>query len=266
MLVLLLVLQRFGHRQWGNISELTTKNHSVTLHPVNADGTLDKGEVGVDFYPEDEIHAGWSLLGRATTVVGARKGGDNRGNTGGECAEAQCKVKDDTVGGAPEKHSEAIQKIQGAASEDTGSADTTKRDPSDPMNHPARAEALHVYDQAREAYRKAYSDLMKAHDLVLKVSWPEASRPEEWRIIEHAQALGKNDKNIEGHIPVVNYARQFDQYSTHHIRDFLGLNLVKGEGSGSRTLRLIVMNRLRPIYDLDGKQFWTVFWQCVACV
>jgi hypothetical protein len=74
-LVLFLVLQRFGPRQWGEISELIAKEHLVSLHPVNADGTLDEDQAGVNFYPKDRVHSGWSLLGRATTVVGANTGG-----------------------------------------------------------------------------------------------------------------------------------------------------------------------------------------------
>jgi len=35
--------------------------------------------------------------------------------------------------------------------------------------------------------------------------------------------------------------------------------------SGTRTLRLIAMSRLWPIYDLGGEQFWNAFWQCVTC-
>ena len=55
-----LVLQRFGRRQWGEISELTAEDHSVSLLPVNVDGTLDEDEVGVSFYPGDKLYSGWS--------------------------------------------------------------------------------------------------------------------------------------------------------------------------------------------------------------
>ena len=136
-----------------------------------------------------------------------------------------------------------------------GGTRTTKHDP-------AVAKKMHAFNQACDAYREAYNDIIKSHNLVLKVSWPEASRPEEWKIIGHTQVLGKTDKLIDGHIPVVHYARDFGCYSTHHIRDFLGTN---GEGR-TWILRLIVMNHLHPIYDLDGKEFWNAFWQCVACM
>jgi hypothetical protein len=86
LLVLLLVLQRFGRGQWGFISELTAESQSVFLHLINTGGTLGKDEVAVDFFPEDMVHSSWSLLGRATTVVGAsRKEGDG-GAAGGDPA------------------------------------------------------------------------------------------------------------------------------------------------------------------------------------
>jgi hypothetical protein len=103
----------------------------------------------------------------------------------------------------------------------------------------------------------------KTHDLILKISWPETSRVAEWRVVAHAQGLGKADEFIRGHIPEVKYGRDFDQYSTQRIRDFLDLQ--HGKESGTRTLRLIVMNRLRPIHDLDGEQLWDAFWDCFAC-
>ena len=49
-------------------------------------------------------------------------------------------------------------------------------------------------------------------------------------------------------------------YPTHHIRDFLSINS-KG---GTQILQLIVINHLCPIYELDGKEFWNAFWQCIA--
>ena len=279
MLVLLLVLQRFGRRQWGWISELSTEDCTVSLHPINADGTLGGGNVGVNFYPEDEVHSSWTLLGRATTVVGAnRKAEDKVGTTGGELTEAHGEIEDDGVGAASRKGSEDIRWMEGETGKDTGGAggDGAGAGPTerDPMFDPGYAvnnevdeglnEEWRTYYRARDDYREAHGKIAKMHNLVLKVSWPEASRLEEWKIIKHAETLGKDDRFIRGHIPEVKYARDFGRYSTHHIRDFLGL---RQDGSpGTRSLRLTVMNRLRPIYDLDGKQFWKAFWECVACM
>ena len=149
---------------------------------------------------------------------------------------------------------------------DTSGTITIKHNPSDATNDvdPGMADGWRIYNQGRDAYRATYGEIIKAHNLVLKVSWPETSRPEEWKVIEHARTLGGDDKFIRGHIPEVKCARDLGRYSTQHIRGFLGL---QPDGCpGTRTLRLIVMNRLRPIYDLDGKHFWGAFWECVACV
>ena len=279
MLVLVLVLQRFGRRQWGWISELSAENHSVSLHPINADGTLGGDEVDVKFYPEDKIHSSWTLLGRATTVVGANMDvEDNGGITGGEHAKAHGEVKDDNAGVAARKDPEDVQWIQKEAGKATGGArnddagvGTTGIDPGiDPsytINNEADEELSkewRAYYQARDDYREAYGKTIEMRNLVLKVSWPETSRLEEWKVIEHAQTLGKDDELIRGHIPEVKCARDFGHYSTRHIRGFLGL---QPDGCpGTRTLRLVVMNRLRPIYDLGGEHFWKAFWQCVACM
>jgi hypothetical protein len=218
LLVLLLVIQRFGRSQWGFIPELSTEDHSVLLHPI-AGGTLGEDEVAVNFYPEDKVYSGWSLLGRATTVVGA-----NRNNNG------RARV--------------SSRKVLNKADE-------------------VQDKKWRKFYQARNKYRKATTDTIKSHDLVLKVSWPETSRVKEWKIIKQAQKLGESNKFIKGHIPEVKYTRDLDRYSTEHVRRFLGLYQ---EGpSGTRTLRLIVMNRLRPIYDLDGEQFWKAFWQSFIC-
>ena len=235
VLVLLLVLQRFGRRQWGEISELTAEGHSVPLHPVNADGTLGKDEVDVNFYPVDRVYSGWSLLGRATTVVGANVEGD------GSDAPAE------------EEHTQSRDK--------TG--DNVVGTTVDGKPEEAKSGGTSGWDRARDAYRKACDDIIKAHNLILKISWPETSRLAEWTIVAHAQTLGETDEFIRGHIPEAKYGRDFDRYSTRHIRDFL--NLQCNEQSGTRTLRLIVMNRLRPIHDLDGKQLWDAFWQCFLC-
>ena len=248
MLVLLLVLQRFGPRQWGEISELTTVENSVLLHPVSVDGTLDKDEVGVNFYPEDKVHSAWSPLGRATTVIGASVGKKPSGTrTRGGHVRALDEVEEN-VAGIKVDENPAKVKADGASPSNTVSGEDGVRSAS---------------EQARDAYRKACDDTIRAHDLVLKISWPETLRPPEWRIIMHAQGLGKTDEFIKGHIPEVKYGRDFDQYSTQRIRDFLGLQC--RIEPGTRTLRLIVMNRLRPIHDLDGEQLWGAFWDCFGC-
>ncbi|KAF9645198.1 hypothetical protein BDM02DRAFT_687172 [Thelephora ganbajun] len=118
MFVLLLVLQRFERHQWGYIAELT---HSVPLCRVNDDGILGEDAVSVNFYPEDKVYSSWSLLGRATNVVGANV--EDNGNAEGECAEVQGEAKGSAVGGAPVKDSADIQRTQGEAVKDIGNVE-----------------------------------------------------------------------------------------------------------------------------------------------
>ena len=233
MLVLLLLLQRFGHRQWGNISELTTEDRTVSLYPIDVDGSLGKEAVGINFFPEDTVHSSWTLLGRATTVIGANREGDGGdGNSRREPGEARYEGDDGAaIGDAPGEDSEDTQRDQGGAGGENGGAEggngpggtnTAERDP-------AGVEAWRIYNQARDAYRKGFDDIAKSHNLVLKVSWPEVSRLEEWKIIGRARTLGEADELIKGHIPVVHCARDFGHYSTRHIRDFLGIELARGK-------------------------------------
>ena len=127
------------------------------LYPTNVDGTLGE-EVGVNFYLEDKVYSGWALLGRATTVVGASgDGNDNGGGTEGECNEAQpvqAEIEEDTGD------------VKGEIR--PGGTGTTKHDP-------AVAKKMHAFNQACDAYLEAYNNIIKSHNLALKVSWPEAS-------------------------------------------------------------------------------------------
>ena len=242
LLVLLLVLQRFGRSQWGYIPELSAQDQSVLLHPICAGGTLNENNtVSVNFYPEDEVHVAWSPFGRATTVVGANRNSLRNASKDTPRAQEEAGKRSGSLGG---DHSTSV-----------GTSQTEP--PSTERGGTCK------FFEARAEYLETLAKIITSHDLVLKVSWPETSRLEEWKIVEHAQSLGKNDKFIKGHVPDAKYARDFERYSTAHIRRFL---YPQEDGrSGTQILRLIVMNRLRPIHDLDGKEFWKVFWQCVAC-
>lgn len=202
----------------------------------------------VNFHPTDKVYSGWSLLGRATTVVGASAegvGSDPPAREG--YAESLEMVGDSVIESTVDGNPEEVK---------TGEADSGDTDNGEDRVRGA-------LDEARDAYRKACDDIIKAHNLVLKISWPETSRIPEWMIVAHAQTLGETDEFIRGHVPDVKYGRNFDQYSTQRIRNFLKLQ--HDERVGTRTLRLIVMKRLRPIHDLNGEQLWDAFWQCFTC-
>lgn len=123
-----------------------------------------------------------------------------------------------------------------------------------------QTEELQTYYQTCDTYQKAQGEIIKAYNLVLKVSWPETSRQEEWKVVAYAQTLGERDEFIKGHVPVAMYAWDLDQYSTQHIHNFLDIKLANGEVFITQSLHLIVMNHLWTIYDLEKQQFWDVFW------
>ena len=91
--------------------------------------------MGVKFYPEDKVHSGWALVGRATTVVGAsRVGNGNDGGAEGRRGEAQ-----PTQAG--------IRKNTGDIKDESGpgSTNTTVHDPSDGVDDPEAAEVWRVF-------------------------------------------------------------------------------------------------------------------------
>ena len=277
ILVLLLVLQRFGRRQWGYIPELSTEDHRVLLHPVNDDGTLGGGKVAISFDPDDEVHSAWALLGRATTVVGASEdgGGDSRIAKGVHAREpAPGGAEDDAVWESRTRDVQDARRAQEGSESYNGSLHndrctglgTTTIKPSIGVSRETLTKAWHDFYQDRDNYRGTCAVTLESRNLVLKVSWPETSRTAEWKTIKHARTLGENDKFIKDHIPEVKGGRDFGHYSTNRIRCFLGFQRPDDASPGMRTLRLIVMDRLWPIHDLDGEQFWKAFWECVLCM
>ncbi|KAF9647680.1 hypothetical protein BDM02DRAFT_2526506 [Thelephora ganbajun] len=267
-LVLLLTLQRFGRRQWGYISELTSRDRAVSLYPVNADGSLGRGEVDINFYLNDKIHSGWSLLGRATTVVGASdKAKDSRAHAEEEPSGVRNGDEADErdISGSYEDHCLDLDEVDADEQSHENSPNETSSDLSSTGDEEViNAEGVDDEDKQEggedeKENKDNQGALNQLHDLVLKVFWPEASRHEEWKIISHAQTLGDVDKFIGGHIPQAKYARDLSHYSTRHIRDFLGLK------TAPRTLRLMVMPRLYPLYDLGGEALWNAFWECFVC-
>jgi hypothetical protein len=96
--------------------------------------------------------------------------------------------------------------------------------------------------------------------LVLKISWPEASRVPEAQVIEKAVGIGEHNSNVKGHLPDMICSHDLVGYSTASIRQVLGI-----ETGGHRVLRLILFRQMYPITDLIGEKFWKVFWECFRC-
>jgi len=111
-----------------------------------------------------------------------------------------------------------------------------------------------------ESLHPRTNQTLKGLELVLKISWPEASRVPEGQIIEAAVKLGEHNDNVRDHLPDLISACDLEQYSTTTIRKALGINC-----RGPRVLRVILFRRLYPITDLVGDEFWKAFWECFRC-
>jgi len=108
--------------------------------------------------------------------------------------------------------------------------------------------------------RRGESRDLKNAELVLKVYWPEESRVNEAGIIDEAGRIAEGNGQVEGHLPDLIWARDFDEYSTKNIRMACGI-----KSEGHRVLRVMLFRRLYPITDLTGDRFWKAFWQCFRC-
>lgn len=105
---------------------------------------------------------------------------------------------------------------------------------------------------------------LSGKDLVAKIYYPETNRLNEAHIVEMALQRGKDDPEIEGHIPDVVASADFPQTDTANIRKALGI-YQPGLSKHGRVLRIIIVRRYRPITDLVGETFWLAFWQCFRC-
>ena len=100
----------------------------------------------------------------------------------------------------------------------------------------------------------------------LKISWPEANRDPEWRVIETARTRIQEipdvtiQSSVRNHIPIVWHHHDIENAATDTIRHLLELPV-----RGTRILRMIVFEKLRPIITLEPDDLWVAFWQIVQC-
>jgi hypothetical protein len=119
---------------------------------------------------------------------------------------------------------------------------------------------LSATSQSTISRRQGETRDLKGMELVLKVYWPEESRINEADIIDKAGGIAKENIHVDGHLPDLIWAGDFDEYSTKHIRMACDM-----KSEGHRVLRVMLFRRLYPITDLTGERFWKAFWQCFRC-
>ena len=104
--------------------------------------------------------------------------------------------------------------------------------------------------------------LRDGNDLVIKIYWPEETRTSEVEILKRAKEYGEEISLIGDHIPkmICHGDPDFLCGSTKTIRQFLRLPT-----NGSRRLRVIVFERLRPIKSLNERDMLTAYIQSFFC-
>ncbi|KAF9218530.1 hypothetical protein BS17DRAFT_791204 [Gyrodon lividus] len=97
--------------------------------------------------------------------------------------------------------------------------------------------------------------------MVAKLCWGEESRKSESIILERVANTAKDNKTVDGHVPVVLFSYEFP-HSTSAIRDALKL---AQPGKGSRRLFIMIFRKLRPIKELKPDIMFKAWYQCVEC-
>ncbi|KAF9218700.1 hypothetical protein BS17DRAFT_790905, partial [Gyrodon lividus] len=97
--------------------------------------------------------------------------------------------------------------------------------------------------------------------MVAKLCWGEESRKSESTILERVANTAKDNKTVDGHVPVVLFSYEFP-HSTSAIREALKL---AQPGKGSRRLFIMIFRKLRPIKELKPDIMFKAWYQCVEC-
>lgn len=96
-----------------------------------------------------------------------------------------------------------------------------------------------------------------------KFQWAEASRHREDEFVDRVvrESRGRYEDEVDGHLPRIYLAAQYDASNTHHIRDALSIPH-RGEG---RVLRVYVMELLQPLLSLPAPDIFRAIWDVINC-
>jgi hypothetical protein len=93
--------------------------------------------------------------------------------------------------------------------------------------------------------------------MVTKIYWPNEGRLNEEQIIQRAAET----PGVSDHLPRV--FGSCDGYRTAKIRE--GLGILRTTNQPCRVLRVLILERLCPITELQGESFIKAWLQCVLC-
>ncbi|KAG2087331.1 hypothetical protein BD769DRAFT_1617619 [Suillus cothurnatus] len=119
--------------------------------------------------------------------------------------------------------------------------------------------ATNVVPVTSEALTKKYGNFQDG--MVAKIFWGEASRTSEPEILDKVKGIAKVHPTVQGHIPKLLWHHAFTN-PTSVIREALG---VSEPTKGSRVLYILVFSKLHLITELDGRELFDVWYQCILC-
>ncbi|KAG1883292.1 hypothetical protein F4604DRAFT_1920496 [Suillus subluteus] len=119
--------------------------------------------------------------------------------------------------------------------------------------------ATNVVPVTSEALAKKYGNFQDG--MVAKIFWGEASRTSEPEILDKVEEIAKVHPTVQGHIPKLLWHHTFTN-PTSAIREALG---VPEPTKGSRVLYILVFPKLHPITELDQRELFDVWRQCILC-
>ncbi|KAG1766866.1 hypothetical protein EV702DRAFT_785943 [Suillus placidus] len=119
--------------------------------------------------------------------------------------------------------------------------------------------ATNVVPVTSAALAKKYGNFQDG--MVAKIFWGEADRTSEPEILKRVEEIAKVHATVQDHIPQLLWHHTFTN-PTSAIREALG---VPDPTTGSRVLYILVFRKLKPITELQGKELFDVWYQCILC-
>jgi hypothetical protein len=123
---------------------------------------------------------------------------------------------------------------------------------------PVKSNDVHPLDPAES---------LDDEELVAKVYWPENTRTNEKDLLDLAYAIGgqPNGEDVRGHLPVLVASGTFFGQDVDAVKRKKLLQLPSNHQYIDRCLRILIFYKLRPIWELTGKDFLMAWVDCFRC-
>jgi hypothetical protein len=107
-------------------------------------------------------------------------------------------------------------------------------------------------------------NLLDGKKYLLTSSWEESCRPQAV-IMQKAREI-RAKEGVLGNLPQLVAHAELDLASTAKLTKQLGFDKDADQLKGSRTLRILAFDILKPITSLQGKALWKAYWEIIKCV